>query len=331
MSVRFGLFVPQGWRMDLVEIADPVAQYEAMTEVARRADRGPWDSVWTFDHFHTVPTTSAETTFESWVVTATLARDTQRVRIGQMVTSNGYRNPALLAKMASTADVASAGRIIAGLGAGWHEEEWQAYGYDWTPLRNRMRSFAESVEIVQRMWTEDRVVFRGEHHSVISPVNAPRGARSRPQLWLGGGGERVTLRLVAQFADGCNVGSGRPEVIRQKLHSLRGHCETLGRDYDSISRSTSINLFPVPRGADVARATARARGRFSLDEFRRNGVGGSADGIELMIASPAQIAQRVQDCVDAGANYVIFYVPGVAYDPDSLELLAAEVLSQFSY
>jgi len=118
MAVRFGAFVPQGWRMDLAEIEDPIEQYETMTRVARTADEGGWDSIWVFDHFHTVPTPQLETCFECWTITATLARDTHNVKIGQMVGCNGYRNPALYAKIASTVDVASHGRLYAGLGAG---------------------------------------------------------------------------------------------------------------------------------------------------------------------------------------------------------------------
>ena len=112
MSVKFGVFVPQGWRMDLVEIRDPLAQYEAMTAVGRDAEQAGFDSIWVYDHFHTVPTPEMETTFECWSITAGLARDTRSIKIGQMVTCNGYRNPALLAKIASTIDVMSAGRLL---------------------------------------------------------------------------------------------------------------------------------------------------------------------------------------------------------------------------
>jgi alkanesulfonate monooxygenase SsuD/methylene tetrahydromethanopterin reductase-like flavin-dependent oxidoreductase (luciferase family) len=153
MAVRFGVFVPQGWRLDLVEIDDPVEQFEAMTTVAKAVDEDPaWDSIWVFDHFHTVPRALLETTFECWTITATLARDTSRVRIGQMVGCNGYRHPALLAKIASTIDVASHGRLNAGLGAGWYEQEWRAYGYGFPETPDRMRMFREAVEIIQMIW-----------------------------------------------------------------------------------------------------------------------------------------------------------------------------------
>ena len=118
MAVKFGVFVPQGWRMDLAQIEDPIEKYEAMTRVALAADRGPWDAIWVYDHFHTVPEPKLEATFECWTITSTLVRDTKRVRVGQMVGCNGYRNPALYAKIASTVDVASHGRLNAGIGAG---------------------------------------------------------------------------------------------------------------------------------------------------------------------------------------------------------------------
>ncbi|MBM2619738.1 LLM class F420-dependent oxidoreductase [Actinoplanes sp. LDG1-06] len=288
MSVRFGVFVPQGWKMDLVEIADPVEQYEAMTQVARVADAGPWDAVWLYDHFHTVPEPTMNTVFECWTATSTLARDTSRVRIGQMVGCNGYRQPSLYAKIASTVDVASNGRLIAGLGAGWYEHEWKAYGYEWKDVPQRMGEFREAVEIIHKMWTEDRPTFAGKHYSIDEPINQPR---RKPQFWLGGGGEKVTLKLVAQYADGCNVGGGDPEVVRHKLSVLRDHCDRLGRDYASITKSTTIEL-------DLTESTA-------------------------------DTIARVERVAEAGADYVLFYIPRVAYDHTHMLRLAEELIPQF--
>ena len=156
MAVQFGTFVPQGWKMDLVGIPDPADQYEAMSRAARVAEQAGFDSVWVYDHFHTVPTPTQETTFESWTSTAGLVRDTQRVRVGQMVTCTGYRNPALLAKMASTVDAMSHGRLITGIGAGWYEDEWRAYGYGFPDVPTRMRMFRDACAVIHAMWTEPR-------------------------------------------------------------------------------------------------------------------------------------------------------------------------------
>ncbi|GAA0960179.1 LLM class F420-dependent oxidoreductase [Kribbella koreensis] len=324
--MKFGVFVPQGWRMDLVELADPVEQWEAMTAVARTADAGPWDSIWLFDHFHTVPEPVRETVFEVWTATAALARDTKRVRIGQLVGCNGYRNPALYAKMAATVDVASHGRLFAGLGAGWSEHEWTAYGYPWTSLKDRMGSFRESVELIHRLWTEEDVVFHGKYHSVDKPYVEPR---RKPPLLIGGGGEQVTLKLVAQYADACNFGTGRVDVIKDKLSVLRKHCDAVGRDYAEIVKTTSLNLFPIDVGDDPVTATAKARGRYSLDEFREIGSGGTSMVLADILTSK-EIRVRLEQLEEAGIQYVITYIPGVAYDHEPLERFAADVIPAFS-
>jgi F420-dependent oxidoreductase-like protein len=325
--MKFGVFVPQGWRMDLVEIKDPVEQWEAMTAVARAADAGPWDSIWLFDHFHTVPEPVRETVFEAWTATAALARDTERVNIGQMVGCNGYRNPALYAKIASTVDVASHGRLYAGIGAGWSEHEWKAYGYPWTGLKDRMGSFTEAVELIHRLWHEENVVFDGKYHSVDRPYVEPR---RQPPLWIGGGGEKVTLRLVAKYADACNFGSGKPELVKQKLAVLRAHCDELGRDYDEIVKSTSINVFPIESGADPATATAKARGRYSVQEFTEIGAGGGPPDLRAGIVTTKELTAHIEQLAEAGVEYVIVYIPGVAYDHEPLQRFAEEVVPAFS-
>ncbi|MDQ1720845.1 MAG: hypothetical protein QOI26_579 [Pseudonocardiales bacterium] len=293
--------------MDLVGIGDPVQQWEAMTAVAKAADEGSWDSIWLFDHFHTVPRPSTETTFECWTTTAALARDTRRVNIGQMVGCNGYRNPSLYAKISSTVDVASHGRLYAGIGAGWYEHEWKAYGYEWPELKDRMGAFREGVEIIHGMWTQDEFQFSGKYYSVDKPINEPKGVRKpHPSLWIGGGGEKVTLKLVAQYGDAANVGGGDPAAIADKLAILKQHCETLGRDYSEIIKSTNLNVFPLDAGDDPVAATEKARGGIGWDEFAANTVIGTDD----------EIAAKVDAALGAGADYIIFYVPGVAHDLD---------------
>jgi len=321
MSVKFGLFVPQGWKMDLVGIGDPIEQYEAMTAVAQAADAGPWDSVWVYDHFHTVPEPTLETTFECWTVSATLARDTERVRIGQMVGCNGYRNPALYAKIASTVDAASHGRLNAGIGAGWYEHEWRAYGYGFPEVPERMRMFREAVQIIDKMWSEDRPTFSGRHYAIDGPINEPKGAvpgRKIP-LWIGGGGEKVTLKLVAQYGGACNVGRD-PEVCRHKLEVLKGHCEDVGRDYGEIIRSAEADVFLLRDGEDPEDATAHVRGSGSFDQFARG----------TLIGTPEQVRSHVQALVDAGIDYVIVYMRGLAHDREPIERFAEEVIPAFS-
>ncbi|HET8909076.1 MAG TPA: LLM class F420-dependent oxidoreductase [Ktedonobacterales bacterium] len=321
MATQFGVFVPQGWRMDLVEIADPVEKYEAMTRVAKAADAiSAFDSIWVYDHFHTVPTPELETTFEAWSITAALSRDTSRVNIGQMVTCNGYRNPALLAKIASTIDVMSHGRLYCGLGAGWYEHEWRAYGYGFPETRDRMRMFREACEIVMKMWTEDYPTFEGEHYSIHGPINEPKGARKpHPSFWIGGSGEQVTLKLVARFADACNMGPD-PETLRRKFAILRGHCDAIGRDFDTIIRSSNIPMFPLKPGEDPKVATERVR----------KSVGATYEDYlsTVWVGTPEQLVERIQLVIDTGVNYVIAYIPEVAYDHDRMHLFAEQIIPQ---
>ena len=323
MTVRFGAFTPQGWRMDLAEIADPVEKYEAMTRVAKLIDATPqYDSVWVYDHFHTVPTPELETTFEAWTITAALARDTQRVNVGQMVTCNGYRNPALLAKMASTVDVMSHGRLFFGLGAGWYEHEWRAYGYEFPETRERMRAFREACDIIYKMWTEDYPTYQGEHYTIDKPINEPKGARKpHPSFWIGGGGEQVTLKLVAKYADATNIGGGDPEVVRQKLGVLKQHCETLGRDYDAIIKSSNLIVYPIAPGADPEKATAtlQQKSNMTLDQLRRG----------AFIGDPDDITRRIEALIEAGANYINFYIPRIAYELEPFQLLTERALTRF--
>ena len=312
MRMRFGVFVPQGWRMDLTEIADPVEQYEAMTNVAKAADKlDVFDSIWVYDHFHTIPQPTLNTTFEAWTITAALARDTQRVNIGQMVTCNGYRNPALLAKMASTVDVLSHGRLYCGLGAGWYEQEWRAYGYGFPETRKRMRMFREACEIVSKMWTEDYPTFSGEHYTIDQPINEPKGVRKpHPSFWIGGSGEQVTLKLVARLADGCNVGGGDPDVAEHKLAVLRQHCDQVGRDYDTITKSVSIeDLVLVRQGETPEAAVERAQ---------------SATGVGF-VGTTEELAERLRALGERGIDYVIFSFPRLAYDLEPLHRFADEV------
>src|SRR6476469_4814164 len=189
MAVKFGAFVPQGWKMDLVGIADPVEQYEAMTRAAQAAETAGFDSIWVYDHFHTIPEPTQETTFEAWTITAGPVRDTQRVRVGQMVSCNGYRNPALLAKMASTVDVMSHGRLDFGIGAGWYEEEFKAYGYDFPDGPTRLKMLREALQIFHAMWEDDYATFEGNYYSVNGAINEPKRVQKRHiPIRLGGGG-----------------------------------------------------------------------------------------------------------------------------------------------
>ena len=179
--------------------------------------------------------------FECWTTTAALLRDTRRIRVGQLVTCNGYRNPALQAKMASTLDVISGGRLTFGLGAGWWEPDYRAYGYEYPGTAERLRRLEEAAQVILALWTEDTVTFDGRYYQVKDAINQPKGIqRPHVPLMIAGGGEKVTLKLVARYGDLCNL-TDDPATIERKLAVLRKHCADAGRDYASI-RKTAMTL-----------------------------------------------------------------------------------------
>jgi len=222
--------------------------------------------------------------------------------------------------MASTVDVISHGRLLVGLGAGWYEHEWRAYGYGFPDVPERMRAFREACQIIDAMWTQDYPEFQGKHYAIDKPINEPKGVQKpHPPLWIGGGGEKVTLRLAARYGDACNVG-GDAETLRHKFEVLRRHCAEAGRNYEDIIRSTSINVLLLRTGEDPDAAIARARGSESDEDFRRI----------FWVGTSEQIVARLRPLIEAGANYAIVYLPRIAYDQEPVRRFAQEVIPYFS-
>src|SRR5882757_1646744 len=258
--MRLGLMVPQGWRLDLVGI-EPADQWRAMRDVALAADQGPFESIWVFDHFHTVPIPTEEATHEAWSLMAALGAVTERVRLGQMCTCMGYRNPAYLAKVAATIDVISGGRVEMGIGAGWYEHEWRAYGYGFPPAGVRLGRLDEGVAIMRDAWRDGRVTFHGKHYDADDAIVAPKPLQDGgPPLWIAGGGEKVTLKIAAKYAQYTNF-SSEPDVFAHKSQVLADHCRDVGTDYDAIVRSSNFNAVIGESEAEVDDRIARIRDR----------------------------------------------------------------------
>jgi alkanesulfonate monooxygenase SsuD/methylene tetrahydromethanopterin reductase-like flavin-dependent oxidoreductase (luciferase family) len=255
-SPRFGVVIPQGWRGDLEHVEGAAAQFEAMVAVAQEAEALGFDSVWVYDHLQR----DDRTTFEAWTSLAAVARETRRIGLGQLVSCNLYRNPALLAKMAATLDAASGGRCILGLGAGWDDEEYAAYGYPapFPVVGERLRMLNEAATVVRALRDGGPATVDGETHRVS-------GARNRPgapvPLLIGGQGERVLLRIVAEHADACNLtDSLDPGFYRSKLDVLRSHCEAIGRDEREILKTASFTIAGDDPGIDDTIAAIAASG-----------------------------------------------------------------------
>jgi F420-dependent oxidoreductase-like protein len=311
MPLKFGVGLPQGWTMDLTSINDPLEAYEAMTSVAQTADELGFSSVWLADHFHTVPQPVQEKAFECWTTTAALARDTKRVRIAQ-VTCNGYRNPALLAHMASNVDVLSHGRLDFGIGAGWYEHEYRAYGYDYPDTPERLRRLREAVQVILAMWTQDEAYFEGQYYQVRGAINQPKGLQKpHVPLLIAGGGEQVTLKLVAQYADACNV-FGDPETLQRKFAILRRHCDAVGRDYNSIRRTTGAVCA-------IGDTEERAQAKIPSSLVRRQMLTGA------LIGTPDTIRQRLAELEAAGVQEMFLTFPD-ALDLEPLRFFAREFI-----
>jgi len=316
-GLNVGVFLPQGWRMDLTDVQDPIEKYETMSRCAREAERAGFDAVFLYDHFHTVPDPTPEAVFECWTSMAALARDTTTIRLGQMVTCNSYRPPSLLAKMASGIDVMSHGRLILGIGAGWYEHEYEAYGYEYPETAERLRMLRESIQVIKAMWTADEASFEGRHYRVRGAINSPKPVQKpHPPLWIGGAGEKVTLKLVAQHGDGCNVREDL-ETTRHKLAVLREHCEAVGRDYDSILKTAEFYAI-VGDKQEVDRVVRETARRIRRDqEFVRSQW-------QEHIGDADQVAETMRRYADAGIEYFIVNLPHAA-EGGVFERFAADV------
>jgi F420-dependent oxidoreductase-like protein len=315
-GVKVGVFVPQGWRMDLADVSDPIEKYETMSRCAREAEEAEYDAVFVYDHFHTVPSPRLESVFECWTSMAGLARDTTTIRLGQMVTCNGYRPPSLLAKMASCIDVMSHGRLILGIGAGWYEHEYVAYGYPYPDTPERLRMLRESLQVIKAMWTQDEARFEGERYQVRGAINEPKPIQKpHPPIWIGGEGEKVTLKLVAQYGDGCNFSADVP-TVRHKLDVVRQHCESVGRDYETISKTLEFYAVFGDR-KEIARVVKDTARRAGVDEAY-------VESWHPLRGDASRIAELMHEYVDAGIEYFIVNLPN-AFEGGVLKRFAEEV------
>jgi F420-dependent oxidoreductase-like protein len=238
--MRVGVIVPQGW----------VGEYNGWNaseawartrDVAWQADSLGFESIWLFDHFHTVPRPTDEITFESFTTLAALATETRRVRLGHIVLCAAYRNPALTAKMISTLDVISGGRMELGIGAGWKRDEWQAYGYGFPPAPERLAILRDQLEVIRSMMGPGHATYEGTHASVLNAINIPKPLQ---QPWVpimvGGNGPNVTWRLAAKYADELNLDGMTPDQLRDALPVIRARCAEIERDPASLRISVHV-------------------------------------------------------------------------------------------
>ena len=241
--MKVGVIVPQGWQGEY-DGCDPLDAWRRTTEVARQAEQLGFESIWLFDHFHTIPRPTDEITFESFTSLSALAALTSRVRLGHIVICTAFRNPALTAKMISTMDSISGGRMELGIGAGWKEDEWRAYGYGFPETRKRLAMLGDHLEVITRMLAGDRhehASFEGRYASVKNAINVPKPIQQpRVPIMVGGNGQNVTWRLAARHADELNVDGMLPEEVAAALPTIRGRCEEIDRDPSTLALSVHV-------------------------------------------------------------------------------------------
>jgi F420-dependent oxidoreductase-like protein len=322
--VRFGIFIPQGWRLDLVGI-DPAAQWAVMRDLARRADANDdWESLWVFDHFHTVPVPTTEATHEAWTLMSAFAASTERIRLGQMCTAMSYRNPAYLAKVAATVDIISGGRVEMGIGGGWYEQEWRAYGYGFPSAGERLARLDEGVQIFRQAWRTGAATLDGKHYHVDGAIVRPLPLQEGGiPLWIAGGGEKVTLRIAAKYAQYTNF-SGAPEDFARKSELLRGHCAEVGTDFDAIVRSANTTVVTGTTEAEIADRLDALRNRLIpvIGAERAESWVGNV----ITHGTPDQIIDKLSALRDLGLGYAILNFPEAAYDTSGIELFEREVI-----
>lgn len=303
-----------GMQLDSTHPSEHGNHFDTLLAVAQACEQAGLDSVLMADHFVFNDEANPEKevpVLECFVALAAIAAATSRIRIGQLVVGVPYRNPALLAKMCATLDVVSHGRTLVGLGAAWHEQEFRAYGWPFPPLGERMDMLEEAVQIVGRMLRERPVSFSGKHYTVRNAFNDPMPVQKpRPPILIGGSGEKRTLKIVAQYADYCNVG-GDPATVAHKYDVLRRHCETVGRPFEEITLCNNTHLLIARDDRELA--AKRERHPHS----------------EGIVGTPQAVLDQIQAYAAAGSQYITFFLPD-AQDIAAIELLGESVLPHLS-
>ncbi len=318
MKPIFGLVLPTGFRLDLPKVSAD-EQYKMVENTLRRAESLGYHSAWLYDHFYTYPAIERESVFEAWITLTALAKASSRIRIGTIVTCNSYRTPTLLAKMSSTFDVVSGGRMELGLGAGWYEKEYVAYGYEFPSNATRIKMLEEAAIIIKGMWTEDEFSFSGKYYNVVNAMNYPKPLQKpRPRLLIGGNGEKLTLRVVARQADRWN-GGGDPETYRRKVEILNKYIDETGRKRGEIELTYhGIVLFEKTDKLvmDRLKQLAESWKLSSIENFSRSNPVGSSDAVSEFLG-------KIRD---AGAQYFMLYLIDSQID-GKLELFKDSVLN----
>ena len=313
--MKIGAMIPQGWRMDLHGIS-PEKQWDTILKASKDIEDLNYESVWVYDHFHTVPSPTQDPTFECWSLMAALSQVTEKVRIGQMCTCNSYRNPAYLTKVASTIDSMSGGRLEFAIGAGWYDQEYKAYGYEYPSAGVRLKMLEEALQIYIAMNTEEKATFEGEFYSIKNAINQPKPLQKPyPPLWVCGGGEKVTLKLLAKYGDYGNWDVDVDGFIH-KSEILKNHCEQQERDYSSIKKTLHTNVIIGENQKDLENKIEKIS--------TVTGIPKDMYIDKPLVGTQEKVFNTVDEFKSVDCSYIIAYIPDIVWG-NSLEILSEKI------
>ena len=294
-------------------LIDKNDQWQTILDAANKIEALNYESIWVYDHFHTVPKPTQDPTFECWTLMSALSQTTEKVRLGQMCTCNSYRNPSYLTKVASNIDVMSNGRLEYAIGAGWYDHEYKAYGYEYPSDGERLKMLEESLIIYKLMTTEEEPKFEGKYYSIDGAINQPKPIQKPyPPLWVCGGGEKVTLKLLAKYGDYGNWDVDVEGFIH-KSNVLKQHCENEGRDYSEIGRTLHTNVLIANSEDELKTKISKLSTYTNIPEdyyFNRP-----------LIGTKDKVFDTINQFKEAGCSYLIAYVPDVVWG-DTLDILS---------
>jgi len=336
MNTSFGIVCPQGWRRELSNIK-PSDRYDAIRQTAITAEKLGFDSLWLYDHFITFPP-RPEPCFECWTTLAALASETRNVRLGSLVTCSSYRHPSLIAKMTATLDNISRGRLEFGIGAGWYWLEFSGYGIAFQPLNRRIRMLEEAIQIIKKLWIEERSTFKGEYYQIKNAICEPKPVQKpHPPIWIGGSSNSV-LRLVAKYGNGCNL-ELKPSACERKLKTLDKLCKEIGREPSEIQKSLHAVVIVGEDDNEVQKRAIRffKTSRLSLKEkldvalkdpkkvlsYVRKRIISSSLG--YIIGSPDECAKQLIEFKDVGITRFMLYIVD-AFELEPLRLFSKKVV-----
>lgn len=309
--MKIGAFIPQGWRMDLSGVTKE-NQWKTILDSASKIENLGYESIWVYDHFHTVPTPTQDPTYECWSLMSALSQTTSRVRLGQMCTCNSYRNPSYLTKVASTIDVMSGGRLEYAIGAGWYDQEYEAYGYEYPSAGIRLKMLEESLIIYKRMTTQEKASFEGEYYQIKDAINQPKPIQEpHPPLWVCGGGEKVTLKLLARYGDYGNWDVDVDGFI-SKSNILKQHCDSENRNFDDIGKTLHTNVIIGDNQSDLDNKLEKISEATSIpkDIYLK----------KPLVGVKNEVFEKIDEFEAHGCVYLIAYIADIVWG-DTLDIL----------